>query len=229
MPVRWRRRMAGDHGGRRTVPYAHRRPTLPAQSASVPMSGNFSVRDEFDNSSLARYWSFVRIPRQQWHDLSSASGALTIRARSDHIGRVAQPSFVGRRQQHAWASASTAMRYAPARPGEEAGLVAMQSEDYYYFLGVAFENGHCIVRLKRRAGPSESADGNVVASAKIDAESSGPIYLRIDARGDRYDFFYGLRRGEWIPLVRDADGTILSTRVAGGFVGVMIGMYAYAP
>ncbi len=30
-------------------------------------------------------------------------------------------------------------------------------------------------------------------------------------------------------LKGDADGTILSTRVAGGFVGTMLGMYAYHP
>jgi alpha-N-arabinofuranosidase len=29
-------------------------------------------------------------------------------------------------------------------------------------------------------------------------------------------------------LLRDADGTILSTKHAGGFVGTMLGMYAYA-
>jgi alpha-N-arabinofuranosidase len=33
---------------------------------------------------------------------------------------------------------------------------------------------------------------------------------------------------EWTPLLQDADGTILSTKVAGGFVGAMIGLYAHS-
>jgi xylan 1,4-beta-xylosidase len=33
----------------------------------------------------------------------------------------------------------------------------------------------------------------------------------------------------WVLLKGDADGTILSTRVAGGFVGTLLGMYAYHP
>jgi xylan 1,4-beta-xylosidase len=55
------------------------------------------------------------------------------------------------------------------------------------------------------------------------------VYLRIDARsgGGRYDFFYGTREGEWTLLLGNADGSILSTQVAGGFVGTMLGLYAY--
>ena len=43
----------------------------------------------------------------------------------------------------------------------------------------------------------------------------------------RYDFFYATAVDEWAPLLEDADGTILSTNVAGGFVGTMFGVYAY--
>jgi alpha-N-arabinofuranosidase len=53
------------------------------------------------------------------------------------------------------------------------------------------------------------------------------VYLRIDARGGRYDFWYGTRENEWTPLITNADGTVLSTQVAGGFVGTMLGLYAY--
>jgi alpha-N-arabinofuranosidase len=52
--------------------------------------------------------------------------------------------------------------------------------------------------------------------------------LRITARGGRYDFSYAERADAWRVLARDVDGTILSTHVAGGFVGTVIGMYAYA-
>ena len=43
----------------------------------------------------------------------------------------------------------------------------------------------------------------------------------------RYDFFYATAVGEWTPLLEDADSAILSTKVAGGFVGTIFGMYAY--
>jgi alpha-N-arabinofuranosidase len=69
---------------------------------------------------------------------------------------------------------------------------------------------------------------SVVASAPIHVGAAATVFLKIDARGARYDFSYATREGQWMFLVRDADGMILSTKHAGGFVGTMLGMYAYA-
>ena len=53
-------------------------------------------------------------------------------------------------------------------------------------------------------------------------------YLKIQARGPMYDFYYGREPGKWTLLAKDVDGTILSTKKAGGFVGTLFGMYAHA-
>ncbi len=66
----------------------------------------------------------------------------------------------------------------------------------------------------------------MIASAPLHAGVS--VRLRIEARAGRYDLDYAEARGPWRTLVKDADGTQLSTETAGGFVGVMIGPYAYA-
>ena len=75
-------------------------------------------------------------------------------------------------------------------------------------------------------GPAVSGDRAALGAA------DAPVYLKITARGDKYDFAYGTAPGAWTTLKADADGTILSTKVAGGFssnfVGVMFGMYAYS-
>ena len=118
------------------------------------------------------------------------------------------------------------MRYVPGSPGDKAGLLALQSDDFFYFLGVTLQDGKTVVRLERRAGPKEDPDGAVLASAPVALKPDAAIYLRIQARGGRYDFDYALHEGQWIPLRHDADGEILSTKVAGGFVGAMIGVYA---
>jgi alpha-N-arabinofuranosidase len=46
--------------------------------------------------------------------------------------------------------------------------------------------------------------------------------------GDRYTFSFAVAPDSWTELARDVDGTVLSTKVAGGFVGAMLGLYAYA-
>jgi alpha-N-arabinofuranosidase len=63
--------------------------------------------------------------------------------------------------------------------------------------------------------------------ASVPLSGAQPVRLRIDARGGHYDFRYAIG-GAWKILLADADGTILSTAKAGGFVGTMIGMYAHS-
>ena len=81
-----------------------------------------------------------------------------------------------------------------------------------------------MVELEQRAGTGSV----VVARAPIRLSPGSPVYLKIGARGGRYDFWYANQPNDWLLLKGDADGTILSTKVAGGFVGTMFGMYAYA-
>jgi xylan 1,4-beta-xylosidase len=227
LPVTWRDGWPGMLTGTETVPYVHTVPALPrSPSASPPLNGNFLVREEFNTHTLAPYWEMIRTPHDSWYDLTSSPGSLTLRARPVDIGAKGQPSFIGRRQQHAAASASVSMRYAPGRPGDAAGLVAFQSDSFYFFLGETLSQGKLVVRLVRRAGPKDGT-GVTLAEAPLTSALGAPIQLRIDARGRQYDFYYGERANEWKPLARDVDGSILSTQVAGGFVGTMIGMYAF--
>jgi len=51
----------------------------------------------------------------------------------------------------------------------------------------------------------------------------------VTARGAVYDFDYRLPDGDWQTLMQDADDSHLSTRSAGGFVGVTMGPHAYSP
>jgi xylan 1,4-beta-xylosidase len=118
------------------------------------------------------------------------------------------------------------LRYSPARDGDKVGVVAFQNEDYYYFLGLTREAGKTMVRLEKHAGPPTSRSGTVVASAPITTLPGAPIYLRIQANADKYDFLYAEQPDAWRTLAGDQDGTILSTTVAKGFVGTMFGLFA---
>jgi xylan 1,4-beta-xylosidase len=230
MPVRWEDdwpviTRAGD-----TVPYTVKKPDLPSGPAAViPMSGNFRVRDDFDGPALAPYWNFIRTPRENWFDLSGKPGWLTLQARSADIGKRAQPSFVGRRQQHAWACASTAVSYRPAKPGDKAGLVAFQNDDFYLLLAITQnDKGRTMIQLEKRAGELTEGNSVIVAQAPLETAGETPVFLKIEAQGALYNFYYAVEPGQWIELKKGEDGTLLSTKVAGGFVGVYFGMYAHS-
>ena len=232
LPVQWVNDWPIILSGSETVPYAHRRPRLPAQPAPrIPTAGNFSVRDDFSAKTLAPYWTFIRTPRAPFYDLTSHPGWLTVDASSASLGAHAHLSFVGRRQEHLNASASTAMVYSPPAEGDVAGLVAFETDESNYLLGVTLADGKRVVEVVERNGQANGGRPVVLATAPLTSSPSAPVYLKITARGAQYDFSYGVRPGHWTTLVANADGTILSTKLAGGFssnfVGVMFGMYAY--
>ncbi len=105
-------------------------------------------------------------------------------------------------------------------------MVAYQNDEYWYLLAVGSDRGKPVVRLLRRSGEGEPANGTIVAQAPLPA--GGPVQLRIAAHGPRYDFSWSSDGRRWRTLVRDADGTILSTQKAGGFVGAVFGLYAHS-
>jgi len=230
LPVTWRDGWPVILADTASVPYVVPAPKLPADKRRYPpLSGNFTLRDDFDAAPLSPQWSFLRTVREVFADLISHPGWLTLRARPAALESPGQPAFVGRRQQHAWATATTAMRYRPRVAGDRAGIVAFQSSDAFYFLGVTLVDSQRVVALERRSGPHDSAATAIVAFAPLEGPADSTIYLRIRARGGSYDFSYAYRPDAWILLKGDEDGTILSTRVAGGFVGTMLGLYAYHP
>jgi len=223
MPVRWEQGWPRitDHGAR--VPWVARRPNLPAgPRAPVPTSGSFTIRDEFNGSKLPPYWMMMRNPVGKWWRL--AGGALHLDARGTALGDMGNPSLWARRQQHLNATVTTRVRFSPPSDAAEAGLAAMQNDEYFYYLAVGRDHGKRVVRLRRRAGGPDAMAGAVLASSPI---PNGPIELRINARGAAYDFGWSADGKSWHSLARNADGTLLSTKKSGGFVGAVFALYAH--
>ena len=55
---------------------------------------------------------------------------------------------------------------------------------------------------------------------------SGKTGLRITSKGDTYSFHVATDGKNWTLLKDDVDGKFLSTKVAGGFIGCLYGLYA---
>jgi len=179
-------------------------------------SGNFQIRDDFNGELLDPNWVFLRTPHSRWHSLTERKGTLAIQLRPATCAAKTNPSFIGRRQQHLYGSASTAMTFVPTSESEKAGLLVFQNEKHYYFLCKSLENGQPFVQLFK--------SDTLLASHKIGRRSD--IQLKIVANGAFYSFYYALKPNKWILLKDQVDARFLSTRVAGGFVGCMYALYA---
>ena len=220
LPVQWRDGwpVILEHG--RAIPYVAAAPSFMDRDADqAPMTGNFTWRDEFDAPTLDRAWMQVRVPKTPWADLRAHAGKLAIHPLADGLGGLGNPSFLARRQQHLAFEASTAFAV-PESAGVDAGMAAFQGEGHWYFLGVRRGDDGVHVFLER----SEAGKVSTVATTKIPDVDT----LRLGISGDAgaYSFAFDADGKGWQWLVRDDDGTILSTDVAGGFVGAVLGPYA---
>jgi alpha-N-arabinofuranosidase len=115
--------------------------------------------------------------------------------------------------------AATTELHAPKSPGTAAGLAAYQNERYWYFFGARRVAGKLQLFLERRAGEARES----VTTAMVDAPET--LRLLINGNGGRYSFFYDAGDG-WQMLRDNDDASILSTEIAGGFVGTVLGPYA---
>lgn len=220
-PVEWRDGWPVILDPGAEIPYAAARPALPmAPAPTLPTTGRFAIDELFDGEVLAPHWMSPRAPSRPW--LRLAAGGVELEARADPLGAGGAPSFIGRRQQHQFAAVTTRVSFTPRQPGDEAGLAAFQSDDFFYALGVARdERGRAVVQLRRKAGGGDAA---TLASALV--EEGKPVRLRIEARGGEYDFSYAQDENDWTQLATGEDGKVLSTRRAGGFVGALFALYA---
>src|SRR5690625_7598906 len=88
---------------------------------------------------------------------------------------------------------------------------------------VTLDGDDQVIQLHRAAGQGEGPNPTLVASAPLDGPVGEPIYLRIDADRDSYDFLYGYDPDEMITLEDNLEDKILSTEESGGLVCVTIG------
>ncbi len=222
LPVLWQHGWPVILGHGRTIPTVAAAPRLPDTSPGAPpTTGNFTWRDDFDSPTVGPEWLFVRMPREPWTDLRSRPGWLLIQPLRASLETLENPAFLARRQQHLAFDASTSMEL-PAEAGVAAGLAAFQNEKFWYFLGVRHTPDGPELFLEKKGGQ----DTAVIARMALKPRNA--IQLRVSADGGRYSFYYDEDRAGWKPLKENDDGSILSTDIAGGFVGAVVGPYARA-
>ncbi|TFG66440.1 MAG: glycoside hydrolase family 43 protein, partial [Anaerolineales bacterium] len=177
--------------------------------------------DHFEDYQLAPYWNFLRTPRDKFWSLASRPGYLRLHLRPEALTEQVNPSFIGRRQQHINFTARTAFEFTPQNENESAGLVILQNNRYHLRLECQSGIDGRILQFVKCFNGSETILGSCPVKA-------GRLYMKIEAEGQSYNFYVTTEIECWIPVAERVDGRILSTEVAGGFVGAYIGMYASA-
>ena len=212
-PVRWEDGWPIVNPGKGRVEFETPAPSLPEKGwPTLPAC------DQFEAQTLGLEWNFLRTPREPFWSLSERPGHLRLRLRPQTLAEPVNPSFVGRRQQHINFSARAVMEFTPRTANECAGIVLLQNNDFHFRFIVTLEDSPVVCLVKREKGEEK-----ILARQPIRA---GRVYLKVTAAGQAYSFYIATDYENWQPVAEDVDGRILSTPVAGGFIGAYIGMYA---
>lgn len=212
-PVRW------EEGWPVACPGIGRvEPSFPAPDLPEHPWPDIPACDQFNGETLAPQWYFLRTPRVEFWSLSERPGFLRLKLRPERLSEWVSPSFVGRRQQHIHFRATTELEFTPGSASECAGLTLIQNSDFYFLLTITQADGPVARLTKRAAGVDE-----VIAERRVGA---GRLSLRVEAHEQEYSFYVSGAAGSWEAMAEKVDGRILSTPVAGGFVGTTIALYA---
>ena len=170
---------------------------------------------------LGPEWVFIQNPDSTRYDRHVvvdeatgrvAGGSLRLFGGKD-LNTNARPTFIGRRQESAHMTVETLVNSSQA----EAGLTVYQINDGH--LDLCVNNGYVGVKCKLK---------NIYYIVREEPVRSAAVKLRISSDGEQYVFEYSDGGAPFRKLC-ELNCSLVSTEVAGGFTGVVIGMFAQGP
>ena len=188
-------------------------PTLPQHPVTTA-----PARDEFNNNTLGYAWNWLSNPHMENYSLTERKGHLRLKASTITLDSIASPTMVTRRQQHFDFQATTCVDVSTLAPLSEAGLTIYMSNNYRYTLTIAREKDHNTISLNYHLGMMNHLEKQV--DVKQDK-----IYLRIVGGPYNYNFYYSTNNKEY-HFMGTMDIKFLSSETAGGFTGLVLGLFA---
>lgn len=191
-------------------------PDLPAATVE-----KIPAKEEFDQPELPMHFLYLRNPKFENYSLTDKPGCLALKAAPDLLSSTGTPSYVSVRQQSFDFDAETLVSFTPNDEQEQAGIAIYQSQSYNYQMLIGKYDQKTKISLVRTYDDKMET----IAEAHLD-DLYPDIYLRIRERGQDLTFTYSTDNITYHTLADHIDARMLSTDVAGGFVGNTIGVYA---
>ncbi len=179
------------------------------------------TKEDFDCSDLPMNFLFLRNPKEENYSLTNRPGFLEMIPDADVLSSKGTPSYLCRRQLSFNFMAETFLEFEPESENEQAGMAIYQSQSFNYQLLVGMEKERSVISLVKTY-----KDKTETISKTICSEKHTQFYLRISENEQDLTFTYSFDGKLYRTLADHVDARILSTDVAGGFVGNTIGLYA---
>ena len=191
-----------------------------ATPAPDKLQGNYGYRTDFDEPQLGFEWMSLRKGLGSLCSLTEEPGYLALRCSDAKASERRTPAMCCYRMQHHKFTASTDVVFDASTPDEAAGMLLFKDENHHYFFaisGIGAERSISVLKFGNM-GRSET-----LATAPL---ARGKVRLKVVSDGLTYGFAYSVDGGKESTLCSGVEADYLSTAVAGGFTGSVIGLYA---
>ena len=192
--------------------------------------GNFGFTDNFTADKLDYRWVGERCNPIHFAYLENAGkkgkkknvGGVRIKPFENNIEEKKALSALWTRQLHHNFAFTTKLKYTPKSEKDLAGIACLQNRNAQIVLGLTKKNGkNTLVLAKRWKDKTEVLDTKPV-------NGKAEIMLQVKGNNDNFQFAYSLDGTHFENIGTTVKGDFLSTNIAGGFVGNMLGLYATA-
>ncbi|WP_460294342.1 family 43 glycosylhydrolase [Clostridium tertium] len=174
---------------------------------------NEKKRYTFENTNWNKEWSYLRIPNRENYKFTK--NKLSLKGTEVTLDNVDSPTFIGLRQIDFNATISCDVCIVDG----EAGITLYMDENHHYDLAIRKnENGYEVIK-RLNIGDIKSVEKTVSLN------DANKISLVIHASNSNYSF--NIKSEDEEINLGTAKTRYLSSEVAGGFTGVIIGLYAY--
>ena len=211
-PVSWPKNGWPVVNGNGTVTIDMTCPTLPLRPfPPIP------AKMEFDSDRLSLAWNYLRYPHEMNYSITARKGFLRLTGSEQTIEDRKSPTFIGRRVQDIYFTASAQMEFNPNKSNEEAGLILLNNGTHFDLL-VKKSNGKRVLVNRLRFG-------SVIHESKEITLKPGPVKLAITCERSKFIFSYA-QGNEPFKEFGSVESRFLSSETVGGFTGVYVGFYA---
>lgn len=212
-PVDWPKGGWPQVNGNGTISLNMDVPTLPLHPVEKA-----AIRTNFDADKLGFEWQYVRNPIRENYSLTEKKGWIRISTSPYTLDETEVISMICRRQTEHDFRAETLLEFNSSANNEEAGMTLIQNNTHHYDLLLKKSGSQYIVQLRVKVGSLSYIAGEKQVK-------SNKLKLKIEGTPSQYAFYCAEADSDNFNELGRLDTRYLSTEVAGGFTGVMIGLY----
>lgn len=212
-PVDWPKGGWPQVNGNGTVSLNMDVPTLPLHPVEKA-----AIRTNFDADKLGFEWQYLRNPIRENYSLTEKKGWIRISTSPYTLDETEAISMICRRQTEHDFRAETLLEFNSSANNEEAGMTLIQNNTHHYDLLLKKSGSQYIVQLRVKVGSLSYIAGEKQVK-------SNKLKLKIEGTPSQYAFYCAEADSDNFNELGRLDTRYLSTEVAGGFTGVMIGLY----